>query len=139
MKLIENIKFLLGLEKDDYNDLIYLYISKVTKRVKGFCNISDFSDLDEISQDAIDEFIEEKVYNIVNYKISTMGEATTGGVGEELANQGAIKSITRGSVKIEYNYDSVSSDTISTSASKASPELTDDEKKYLTQYRVLKF
>ena len=37
--MLENIKLILGLEKYDYDNLIIFYIDKVTKRVKGYCNI----------------------------------------------------------------------------------------------------
>ena len=54
-------------------------------------------------------------------------------------NQGAIKSISRGSVRIEYNYDSVSSESMSNSSTKTSPELTSEEMKVLNKYRRLRF
>ena len=49
--MLENIKLILGLNKTDYDDLIIFYIDKVTKRVKGYCNIEDFSELNQIDQD----------------------------------------------------------------------------------------
>jgi hypothetical protein len=137
--LIENIKLIIGLEKNTYDDLISFYIDKVTKRVKGYCNIEDFLVLPQIDQDAINEFIEDKVANIMAYKLSSLGEDIDGSGTSTPANQGAIKSITRGSVRIEYNYDSVSSESISNSSTKTSPELTDEEMKILNKYRKLRF
>ena len=137
--MLENIKLILGLEKYDYDNLIIFYIDKVTKRVKGYCNIEDFSELNQIDQDAINEFIEDKVANIMAYKLSSLGENVDDSGTSTPANQGAIKSITRGSVRIEYNYDSVSSESMSNSSTKTSPELTSEEMKVLNKYRKLRF
>ena len=137
--MLENIKLIIGLEKDDYDDLIDFYIDKVTKRVKGYCNIEDLDELEEMDQDAINEFIEDKVANIMAYKLSSLGENIDNSGTSTPANQGAIKSITRGSVRIEYNYDSVSSESMSNSSTKTSPELTSEEMKVLNKYRKLRF
>ena len=137
--MLENIKLILGLEKYDYDNLIIFYIDKVTKRVKSYCNIEDFSELNQIDQDAINEFIEDKVANIMAYKLSSLGENVDDSGTSTPANQGAIKSITRGSVRIEYNYDSVSSESMSNSSTKTSPELTSEEMKVLNKYRKLRF
>ena len=136
--MLENIKLILGLDKGEYDSLITLFINKVTKRVKGYCNVEDMAEIEEKEQDALNEFIEDKVSNIIAYKLSQMGENVNSG-SAELANQGAIKSITRGSVKIEYNYDSVAADSDGSSVSKSSPELTDDEKEYLNAFRRCRF
>ena len=137
--MLENIKLILGLEKNDYDNLIIFYIDKVTKRVKGYCNIEDLDKLEEMDQDAINEFIEDKVANIMAYKLSSLGENVDNSGTSTPANQGAIKSITRGSVRIEYNYDSVSSESMSNSSTKTSPELTSEEMKVLNKYRKLRF
>ena len=137
--MLENIKLIIGLEKDDYDDLIDFYIDKVTKRVKGYCNIEDLDKLEEMDQDAINEFIEDKVANIMAYKLSSLGENVDDSGTSTQANQGAIKAITRGSVRIEYNYDSVSSESMSNSSTKTSPELTSEEMKVLNKYRKLRF
>lgn len=137
--MLENIKLIIGLEKDDYDNLIDFYIDKVTKRVKGYCNIEDLNELEQIDQDAINEFIEDKVANIMAYKLGSLGENIDDSGTSTPANQGAIKSITRGSVKIEYNYDSVSSESMSNSSTKTSPELTSEEMKVLNKYRNLRF
>ena len=137
--MLENIKLILGLEKYDYDNLIIFYIDKVTKRVKGYCNIEDLDELEEMDQDAINEFIEDKVANIMAYKLSSLGENVDDSGTSTPANQGAIKSITRGSVRIEYNYDSVSSESMSNSSTKTSPELTSEEMKVLNKYRRLRF
>lgn len=137
--MLENIKLIIGLDKTDYDDLIDFYINKVTKRVKGYCNIEDLNELEQIDQDAINEFIEDKVANIMAYKLSSLGENVDDSGTSTPANQGAIKSITRGSVRIEYNYDSVSPESISDSSTKTSPELTSEEMKILNKYRKLRF
>lgn len=138
--MLENIKLILGLDKDDYDYLINLFITKVTKRVEGYCNIEDINELAENEQDALLEFIEDKVCNIMAYKLSQAGENVDSSTTVTPENQGAIKAITRGSVKIEYNYDSVTADSSGgASATKSSPELTDDEKEYLNQFRRCRF
>ena len=137
--MLENIKLILGLNKTDYDDLIIFYIDKVTKRVEGYCNIEDLDELEEMDQDAINEFIEDKVANIMAYKLSSLGENVDDSGTSTPANQGAIKAITRGSVRIEYNYDSVSSESMSNSSTKTSPELTSEEMKVLNKYRRLRF
>ena len=137
--MLENIKLIIGLEKNDYDNLIIFYIDKVTKRVKGYCNIEDLDKLEEMDQDAINEFIEDKVANIMAYKLSSLGENVDDSGTSTPANQGAIKAITRGSVRIEYNYDSVSSESMSNSSTKTSPELTSEEMKVLNKYRKLRF
>ena len=137
--MLENIKLIIGLEKNDYDNLIIFYIDKVTKRVKGYCNIEDLDKLEQIDQDTINEFIEDKVANIMAYKLSSLGENVDDSGTSTPANQGAIKAITRGSVRIEYNYDSVSSESISDSSTKTSPELTSEEMKVLNKYRKLRF
>ena len=137
--MLENIKLIIGLEKNDYDNLIVFYIDKVTKRVKGYCNIEDLDKLEEMDQDAINEFIEDKVANIMAYKLSSLGENVDDSGTSTPANQGAIKAITRGSVRIEYNYDSVSSESMSNSSTKTSPELTSEEMKVLNKYRKLRF
>ena len=134
--MLENIKLILGLNKTDYDNLIILFITKVTKRVEGYCNIEDIYELAENEQDALLEFIEDKVCNIMAYKLSQAGENVDSSTTVTPENQGAIKAITRGSVRIEYNYDSITANNSSaTSVTKSSPELTDDEKGYLNQFR----
>ena len=137
--MLENIKLILGLNKTDYDNLINLFITKVTKRVEGYCNIEDINELAENEQDALLEFIEDKVCNIMAYKLSQAGENVDSSTTVTPENQGAIKAITRGSVRIEYNYDSVTADSGGASATKSSPELTDDEKEYLNQFRRCRF
>ena len=138
--MLENIKLIIGLDKTDYDNLIDFYINKVTKRVKGYCNIEDINELAENEQEALLEFIEDKVCNIIAYKLSQAGENVDSSTTVTPENQGAIKSITRGSVRIEYNYDSVRADSSGgASATKSSPELTDDEKEYLNQFRRCRF
>ena len=133
VKLLENIKLILGLDKDEYDDLIALFINKVTKRVKGYCNIEDMEEIEEREQGALNEFIEDKVSNIIAYKLSQLGEDVDNST-TITPGQNAIQSITRGSVSITY----ATSSTVDTT-SKSSPELTDDEKEYLKQFRHCRF
>ena len=130
--MLENIKLILGLNKTDYDNLINLFITKVTKRVEGYCNIEDINELAENEQDALLEFIEDKVCNIIANKLSKDGEnintSTT-------VAQGQVQSITRGSVSINYASGSYSVDT----KTKTSAELAMDEKEYLKQCRRCKF
>ena len=130
--MLENIKLILGLEKYDYDNLIIFYIDKVTKRVKGYCNIEDFSELNQIDQDAINEFIEDKVVNIMANKLSNEGEnintSTT-------VSQSNVQSVTRGSVSITY---ASTNSTVDTTI-KNSSELSNDEQSYLNQFRRLRF
>ena len=130
--MLENIKLILGLEKYDYDNLIIFYIDKVTKRVKGYCNIEDLDKLEQMDQDAINEFIEDKVANIMANKLSNEGEnintSTT-------VSQGQVQSITRGSVSITYASTNPTVDT----TIKTSSELSNDEKGYLNQFRRLRF
>ena len=67
--MLENIKLILGLKKNDYDNIITLYINKVTKRVKGYCNIENLDEIEEKEKDALNEFIEDKVSNIMAYKL----------------------------------------------------------------------
>ena len=108
--------------------------SKVDKSMENFLD-----EIEEKEKDALNEFIEDKVSNIMAYKLSQLGENVDDSSTVTPANQGAIKSITRGSVRIEYNYDSVSTDSGGASVTKSSPELTDDEKEYLNQFRRCRF
>ena len=58
--MLENIKLILGLKKNDYDNIITLYINKVTKRVKGYCNIENLDEIEEKEKDALNELIEDK-------------------------------------------------------------------------------
>ena len=130
--MLENIKLILGLNKTDYDNLIDLFISKVTKRVEGYCNIEDIYELAENEQDALLEFIEDKVTNIIAYKLSQAGENVDSST---TVAQGQVQSITRGSVSITYASGSSSVDT----TTKTSAELAMDEKEYLNQFRRCRF
>ena len=105
----------------------------------AICEEKNLDEIEEKEKDALNEFIEDKVSNILAYKLSQLGENVDDSSTVTPANQGAIKSITRGSVRIEYNYDSVSTDSGGASVTKSSPELTDDEKEYLNQFRRCRF
>ena len=130
--MLENIKLIIGLDKDDYDHLITLFISKVTKRVEGYCNIEDIYELEENEQESLLEFIEDKVCNIIAYKLSQAGENVDSST---TVAQGQVQSITRGSVSITYASGSSSVDT----TTKTSAELAMDEKEYLNQFRRCRF
>ena len=132
--MLENIKLILGLEKNDYDSLITLFINKVTKRVKGYCNIENLEEIEKKEQEALNEFIEDKVSNIIAYKLSQMGEHVDSST-TITPNRNAVQSITRGSVSITYATSSTTMD----ATSKSSPELSSDEKEYLNEFRRCKF
>ena len=130
--MLENIKLILGLNKTDYDYLINLFITKVTKKVEGYCNIEDINELAENEKEALLEFIEDKVCNIIAYKLSQAGENVDSST---TVAQGQVQSITRGSVSITYASGSSSVDT----TTKTSAELAMDEKEYLNQFRRCRF
>ena len=73
--MLENIKIILGLEKSDYDNLIDLFIKKVTRKVEGYCNIEDINEISENEQEALFEFIEDKVCNIMANRLQQAGES----------------------------------------------------------------
>ena len=109
--MLENIKLMLNITDDKHDNMIMLYLSKVSTMVVEYCNIN------ELSQ-GLESFIEDKVVSIVKPII-------TGGT----QNTGEIKSISRGDTKIEYN---VGDATVSTSNGAT---LTSSDKEFLKQYR----
>lgn len=108
--MLENIKLILNITDDEHDNMIMLYLSKVSTMVVEYCNIN------ELSQ-GLESFIEDKVVSIVKPII-------TGGT----QNTGEIKSISRGDTKIEYNV----GDVVETSNGAT---LTSSDKEFLKQYR----
>ena len=83
--MLENIKLILEIKDNTYDELINLYITKVEFMVLEYCNIKELTE-------GLRSFIEDKVVSIIKPKV-------TGG----MENTGEIKSISRGDTKIEYN------------------------------------
>lgn len=108
--MLENIKLMLNITDNEYDNIILLYLAKVETIVVEYCNINELTD-------GLKSFIEDKVVSIVKPTI-------TGGT----QNTGEIKSVTRGDTKIEYNVGDVAE------ASSGS-SLTSSDKEFLKQYR----
>ena len=108
--MLENIKLILNLTDDKYDQLIMLYLAKVETIVIDYCNVNELTE-------GLESFIEDKV-------ISIMKPIVTGGT----QNTGEIKSISRGDTKIDYNV----GEAITTSSSTSS--LTDADKLALKPY-----
>lgn len=109
--MLENIKLILNLNDDKYDQLILLYKSKVSNVVMSYCNIDNLNP-------ALESFIEDKVTSIMKSKI-------VGGT----QNTGGIKSVSRGDTKIEYNVGDTS----------IGVNLADEDRKFLNQFRKLRF
>ena len=109
--MLENIKLLLNITDDKHDNMILLYLDKISTIVLDYCNVNELSR-------GLESFIEDKV-------VSIMKPTITGGT----QNTGEIKAITRGDTKIEYNV----GEAIQTSSNGVS--LTDSDKKILNIYR----
>ena len=83
--MLENIKLLLNITDDKHDNIILLYLDKISTIVLDYCNVNELSK-------GLESFIEDKV-------VSIMKPLVTGGT----QNTGEIKSISRGDTKIEYN------------------------------------
>ena len=112
--MLENIKLLLNITDDEHDNIILLYLDKISAIVLDYCNINELSR-------GLESFIEDKVVSIVKPTI-------TGGV----QNAGEIKSISRGDTKIEYNV----GEAVQTSSNGVN--LTDSDKKILNTYRKVR-
>ena len=112
--MLENIKLLLNITDEKHDNMILLYISKVSTMVVDYCNVNELSS-------GLESFIEDKV-------VSIMKPAITGGT----QNTGEIKSISRGDTKIEYNV----GEAIQTSSN--GTNLTDSDRKILNKYRKVR-
>ena len=112
--MLENIKLMLGLDNEKYDDMILLYMAKVETMVVDYCNVNELCS-------GLGSFIEDKV-------VSIMKPLVTGGT----QNTGEIKSISRGDTKIEYNV----GEAVQTSSN--SVNLTDSDKKILNTYRKVR-
>jgi hypothetical protein len=78
--MLDNIKLLLGLQDSSKDQLILLYIGKLTSEVLDYCKISELNE-------SLQSFIENKVESIMKSK-------------QEQSN---VKAVTRGDTRIEYN------------------------------------
>ena len=112
--MLENIKLMLSLNDDKYDEMILLYLAKVETVVISYCNIDELND-------ALKSFIEDKVVSIMKSK-----------VGGGTQNTGEIKSVSRGDTKIEYNV----GDTITDISNGAN--LTSSEMAFLNKFRKLR-
>ena len=112
--MLENIKLLLNITDDKHDDIILLYLDKISTIVLDYCNVNKLSK-------GLESFVEDKV-------VSIMKPLVTGGT----QNTGEIKSISRGDTKIEYNV----GEAIQTSSNSIS--LTDNDKKILNTYRKVR-
>ena len=112
--MLENIKLLLNITDDKYDNIILLYLSKVETIVVDYCNVNELSL-------GLESFIEDKVVSIMRPMVS-------GGT----QNAGEIKSISRGDTKIEYNV----GEAVQTSSNGVN--LTDSDKKILNTYRKVR-
>ena len=130
--MLEEIKIILGITNNDHDNLINLYINKITKRVLSYCNIKKFSKLSQSDKDGLNEFIEDKVISIISEKLKVTGDAENIS-GIDTSEKGAIKSITRGDTTITYNYNSISAKS-SSSDTNYDTEFTSSEKDYLSSF-----
>lgn len=106
--MLDNIKIMLELTDNKYDDMIMLYLSKVETVVVAYCNIKSIDD-------SLKSFIEDKVVNIMKVRLGKMD----------------VKSINRGDTSITYNV-------ASASEYSNSPNLTESEKKFLNTYRKVR-
>ena len=113
--MLENIKLLLNITDEKYDNMILLYLSKVETIVVDYCNVNELCL-------GLESFIEDKV-------VSIMKPLVSGGT----QNTGEIKSISRGDTKIEYNV----GEAAQTSSNGAN--LTDSDKKILNTYRRARY
>ena len=113
--MLENIKLLLNITDDKHDNIILLYLDKISTMVVDYCNVNELCL-------GLESFIEDKV-------VSIMKPSVTGGT----QNTGEIKSISRGDTKIEYNV----GEAVQTSSNSIS--LTDSDKKILNTYRRARY
>ena len=106
--------FLLNVTDDKHDNIILLYLDKISTIVLDYCNVNELSR-------GLESFIEDKV-------VSIMKPLVTGGT----QNTGEIKSISRGDTKIEYNV----GEAIQTYSNGVN--LTDSDKKILNTYRKVR-
>jgi hypothetical protein len=112
--MLENIKLILNITDDKHDNMILLYLDKISIMVLDYCNANELSK-------GLESFIEDKV-------VSIMKPIVTGGT----QNTGEIKAISRGDTKIEYNV----GEAIQTSSNGVN--LTDSDKKILNIYRKVR-
>ena len=112
--MLENIKLLLNITDDKHDNIISLYLDKISTIVLDYCNVNELSK-------GLESFVEDKV-------VSIMKPLVTGGT----QNTGEIKSISRGDTRIEYNV----GEAVQTSSN--SVNLTDSDKKTLNTYRKVR-
>ena len=109
--MLENIKLIINITDDKHDNMILLYLDKISAIVLDYCNVNELSR-------GLESFIEDKV-------VSIMKPIVSGGT----QNAGEIKSISRGDTKIEYNVGEV------VVATSNGATLTSSDKEFLKQYR----
>ena len=109
--MLENIKLILNITDDKHDNMILLYLDKISAIVLDYCNVNELSR-------GLESFIEDKVVSIMKPMVSG-----------ETQNAGEIKSISRGDTKIEYNVGEV------VVATSNGATLTSSDKEFLKQYR----
>ncbi|MBZ0626458.1 phage head-tail connector protein [Clostridioides difficile] len=85
--MLDNIKLILNLKDDTYDNLIELYIKKYTTLVLAYCNI-------ETLNSALENIIEDKV--IVKLKETILSSSDT-------SENNKISSISRGGYSVTFN------------------------------------
>ena len=63
--MLENIKLILNITEENEDNLILLYIDKVTNNILSYCNINELNP-------ALESFVEDKVVNIMKIKLGKM-------------------------------------------------------------------
>ena len=109
--MLEKIKLILNITDDKHDNMILLYLDKISAIVLDYCNVNELSR-------GLESFIEDKVVSIMKPMVSG-----------ETQNAGEIKSISRGDTKIEYNVGEV------VVATSNGATLTSSDKEFLKQYR----
>ncbi len=117
--MLENIKMLLGLSDDKYDQLILYQINKITNKVLSYCNRKDLNS-------TLEGFIEEKVYNIMRDKVNGNSAVI------DNSSNNSVKAITRGDTRIEYNVSEVKTEVLGPT------EFDSNDIKVLNQFRKLR-
>lgn len=107
--MLENIKLALNYLDDTKDQLINLYIKKVSKNILNYCN------LDTVPAQ-LESFIEDKVINILE---------------NQFRDTKQVKSVTRGDTKIDYNVADAKNSTVDTN-------FNADDKAVLSGFRKLR-
>lgn len=116
--MLENIKIILGIKDDSFDELIILYIKKYTDVVLSYCKIKTLSK-------ALESFIEDKIVACLSSKVKN------GSIISE--DDREVKAITRGDTRIEYNVGGVAEVSSSSKVFKGAI-LTNEDRQYLNSF-----